>query len=69
MPNSSTARIYFKYAQQVGNLNAPKEYCNQYSEKTETPAKPVGVDPVTGNSIYWGQGHEVACNVNEKPQD
>jgi hypothetical protein len=32
-------------------------------------ADPVGIDPLTGNKIYWGEGHEVSCDLVKEEED
>lgn len=30
-------------------------------------AEPVGIDPLTNQPIYWGDGHEIACLLEDYP--
>lgn len=53
---------------EVGNIPAPKQYKDHYFLDMLIYAEPVGVDPLTKNKVYWGEGSELACLLCDNPQ-
>lgn len=49
----------------VGNLRPPKIYRGHTFMDMPIDALPVGLDPLTQQKIYWGDGHEIACVITE----
>jgi hypothetical protein len=64
----TTSDFYFTYPQQVGNLPVPREYRDHSFMDMDIDAFPVGQDSVTGWNVYWGEGHEIACLLSDRPK-
>lgn len=54
---------------QEGLLPPPREFFGYWFMDMWIDAEPVGIDPLTGHSIYWGDKHEIACLLKDKPND
>lgn len=53
------------YITHVGNLAIPKKYRGSWFMDMEIEPKPVGIDPLTGDRIYFGDGHNIACLLED----
>lgn len=53
------------YVQDVGNLPVPKRYTWHWFMDMEFEPEPIGQDPLTGQNIYWGDGHFLLCDIND----
>lgn len=51
----------------VGNIPAPIEYRGYWTKFSFHFPKPVGIDPETGEPIFWGDGHRLTSDINDTP--
>ncbi|MEA5595667.1 hypothetical protein [Rivularia sp. UHCC 0363] len=51
----------------VGNLPIPKPYRQHMFMGEWFDAEPIGIDPLTLEKIYFGDGFELACTLKDKP--
>lgn len=52
-----------------GCLPPPKNYRDHWFMDMYIDAEPIGIDPLTNQSIYWGDGYEIACLLEDKPNE
>lgn len=50
-----------------GCLPTPRNYYGYWFMDMWIDSEPVGYDPLTGHAVYWGDGHEIACLLEENP--
>lgn len=51
----------------VSNIPIPKNYRPHSFMDMSIDAEPVGIDSQTGDVIWFGDGHHVACLLEDKP--
>jgi hypothetical protein len=52
----------------VGNIPVPKPYRQHMFMREWFDAEHIGIDPLTQGKIYFGDGCELACALEDKPE-
>ncbi|MBR8839515.1 MAG: hypothetical protein DSM106950_37315 [Stigonema ocellatum SAG 48.90 = DSM 106950] len=50
----------------VGNLKPHPPYRNYWFMDMEIEAEPIGFEPLTNQAIFWGEGCQIACQIDDR---
>ncbi len=55
--------------QTVGNLQPPATYAYFVTQHSVHKPLHVGIDPETNEPIFWGDGHRLTSDINDRPAE